>query len=339
MRSLSRADPPTGVGVIGGIGGIGGISIIVPSLGQSPWQEEVLAALRRELVTRDAELLWVLQGEARSPHFVGRREHLVRLPQPVGFASAANVGLAAADPRSESVAIVNDDVVLEPGWLAALAGELTLRPRAAAVQGIQLELDRPGIVEGCGLGWNRSWQAVQVRAGESPPAPTAPPFEVFGVSATAALYRREALTEVATTGASFFAERLGSYYEDVELAVRLREAEWESWCVPAARARHAGQATTGRIPLRRWRWIYRNRLLVVRRLLGGQFAANLPRLALRDGKDLLLACGHLDGARAAGIVSGWSTAVPRLLDFAPPSAAARERALTAAERFRIGSTA
>ena len=43
MRCLSRADPPTGVGVIGGIGGIGGISIIVPSLGQSPWQEEVLA--------------------------------------------------------------------------------------------------------------------------------------------------------------------------------------------------------------------------------------------------------------------------------------------------------
>ena len=31
--------------------------------------------------------------------------------------------------------------------------------------------------------------------------------------------------------------------------MRLREAEWESWCVPAARARHAGQATFGRAPL------------------------------------------------------------------------------------------
>ncbi len=315
---------------------------IVPSLGHSPWQEEMLAALRVELAGQDAELVWVHQGTAPAPALAGPSERLVRLPQPVGFAAAANFGLAAADPQSTAIAIVNDDLVVAPGWLAALTGELGRRPGAAAVQGVQLEMERPRVVEGCGLGWNRSWQAVQVAAGEPAPPSTAPPFELFGVSATAALYRRAALAASAGGAGSslgLFDERLGSYYEDVELAVRLREAEWESWCVPAARARHAGQATAGRAPLRRWRAIHRNRLLVLRRLLGSGFAAALPRLAARDLRDLARACLRFDGARALGVVAGWSAALPKLAAFAPPSAAASGRALAAAERFRIGSAA
>jgi len=314
------------------------ISAIVPSLGRSPWQAEMLAALRRELAGQNAELVWVQQGPAPAPKLAGARELLVRLPQPVGFAVAANVGLAAADTESAFVAIVNDDLVVEPGWLAALAEELAHRPRAAAVQGVHLELARPQLVEGCGLEWNRSWQAVQVGGGSTPPAKSAPAFELFGVSATAALYRRAALAAVAAVDASFFDERFGSYYEDVELAVRLREAEWESWCAPAALARHAGQATTGRAPLRRWRAIHRNRLWVLRRLLGSRFAATLPTIVGRDARDLVRAGLRLDVARGAGIVAGWAAAVPRLAGFAPPAAAAGGRALAAAERFRIGST-
>jgi len=321
------------------------LTVIVPSLGRSPWQSEMLAALRRELAGADAELIWVHQGASAAPHLSGARELFVRLPQPAGFAAAANLGLDAADPRSAAIAIVNDDLVVEPGWLQALTGELVRRPQAAAVQGVHLELARPQVVEGCGLGWNAAWQAVQLRAGEAPPDEGAAAFEIFGVSATAAIYRREALLAVAPAGAGasggggFFDARLGSYYEDVELAVRLREADWESWCVPAARARHAGQATTGRAPLRRWRSIYRNRLLVLRRLLGARFAPNFFRLAARDGRDLARACLRLDASRVAGIAVGWAAALPRFLAHAPPTAAAGQRALAAAERFRIGSAA
>jgi GT2 family glycosyltransferase len=312
---------------------IGPISAIVPSLGHSPWQDEMLDALRHELAGGAAELVWVHQGTAPAPTLDRPRERLVHLPRAAGFAAAANLGLAQADPLSSAIAIVNDDLVVEPGWLAALAGELARRPRAAAVQGVHMEIDRPERVEGCGLGWNRAWQAVQVGAGEPPPTATAAPFELFGVSATAALYRREALA------ARFFEERLGSYYEDVELAVRLREAEWESWCVPAARARHAGQATAGRAPLGRWRSIHRNRLLVLRRLLGSEFVPSLPRLAARDLRDLLRAGLRFDAARAVGVVAGWASALPQLAAFAPPSVSANRRALAAAARFRIGSAA
>ena len=74
-------------------------------------------------------------------------------------------------------------------------------------------------------------------------------------------------------------------------------------------------------------------------IIGSEFVANLPRLAVRDLRDLLRACLRCDGARAVGVVAGWASAVPQLAAFAPPSAPANRRALAAAARFRIGSAA
>ena len=81
--------------------------------------------------------------------------------------------------------------------------------------------------------------------------------QVFGVSATAAVYRRSALDEV-----GLFDERLVSWYEDVDLAVRLRAAGWRALHVPAARALHAGGATARRLSWRYGRLLYGNRWLV-----------------------------------------------------------------------------
>ncbi len=48
--------------------------------------------------------------------------------------------------------------------------------------------------------------------------------------------------------AQVFAERLFIYYEDVELAVRLRQAGWSAWLEPRARATHAGSASLSTLP-------------------------------------------------------------------------------------------
>ena len=144
--------------------------------------------------------------------------------------------------------------------------------------------------------------------GEPAPGPEGPVSEIFGVSATAAVYRREALREVAPDG-EVFDTRLGFYYEDVDLACRLRAAGWRALLVPAARALHAGSVTARTQGRDRWCRIYGNRWLVAKRYLGGGFWPRVPLLALRDGADL----GHalLAGERelAAGIVSGWRRAL------------------------------
>jgi GT2 family glycosyltransferase len=310
---------------------------VVPSLGASSIAGEALARLRAELAPLGgaAALAWVHQGGALAPELDRAGERLVRLPHAAGFAAAVNAGAAALSP-AEMVAVVNDDALLEPGWLAALLEELARRPGVAAVQGVNLELDTPERVDGCGLAWNDDWQAIQIGRGEAPPDARAEAFELFGVSATAALYRSAALAAVARPTAPLFDERLGSYYEDVELAVRLRAAGFASWCVPRARARHQGQGTTRRAPRARWRQLYRNRRWVVATLLGERYPFERARIVARDRRDLARRLATLDLAAVSGIVAGTREAEARPTALGLPEAAAAARALEAALRLRAG---
>src|SRR6187549_2996857 len=161
------------------------VSVVVPTLGRSPYLSRCLRALAGPGVER---IVVVPQGAAGAVPG-GLAELVVGVPGRLGFSAATNRGIAAArDPHF--VATVNDDAVVADDWLALLAGALEATPRAAAAQGVNLRLDAPHLVDGRGLRWNHRWQAEQLGAGTSAPPKDGPPEEVFGVSATAALYRR-----------------------------------------------------------------------------------------------------------------------------------------------------
>ena len=303
---------------------------IVPTVGQSAWLPACLEALRRS-GGGEMEILLVAQGENGRAHARAAakpNDRLLELEGNVGFAAANNRGFEEA--QTELVALVNDDVVVADGWYPALAGALDADPGVAAVQGVHLRLDDPSKVDGCGLAWNRWWQAVQIGHGETPPAAAAPNREIFGVSATAAIYRRRALEEVAdkvpgtadkVPGTAVFDPLLFAYYEDVELAGRLAAAGHRSLLVPSARASHAGSTSGRRLGLGGWPLIYGNRHLVLARLLGRRYAAALPRAATRDVLDLLRALWTGQLGRSAGIVAGWGRALrhlPRYLHLGAP---------------------
>jgi N-acetylglucosaminyl-diphospho-decaprenol L-rhamnosyltransferase len=259
------------------------VTAIVPTLGRSPWLIPCLEALRREGV----EIIVIDQSETP----LDLPDRVIRPGKNLGFAAATNLGIA--ESSREYVATVNDDALVEPGWAASLVEALDHHPKAAAAQGINFSMG--GLVDGCGIEWNQWGQAIQV--GHGKPAPFfSEPREVWGVSATAAIYRREAL------GNKPFDPRLVSYYEDVDLAGRLRADGWSALLVPAAQARHAGSATGGTMSRERWRLVYGNRWLVAR---GQPFW----RMAVRDLLDLARAFGSGDLSRAAGIPSGWLRAL------------------------------
>jgi GT2 family glycosyltransferase len=277
------------------------VTAVVPTLGRSPLLVPCLEALRREGMKIVLEIILVDQGETAVEIPTGLADRILRPGRNLGFAAGTNLGIA--DASGEGIATVNDDAVVEPGWLAVLVAALEADPGVAAVQGVNLQLNAPDQVDGCGIAWNRWWQAVQIDHGRTAPPVSSEMREVFGVSATAALYRRAALEGEA------FDPRLGSYYEDVDLAVRLRAAGWRSLLVPAARVRHGGSVTGRTLSRERWRLIYGNRYLVASRLLGRGFLARLPILALRDGIDLGRAVLRGDRELAAGIVGGWGRAL------------------------------
>lgn len=309
------------------------LTAVVPTLGTSPLLVPALEALRAD-GGGEVAIVVVHQGGGEGPRLPpGLADEVLTPPRNLGFAAGTNLGLARA--VSPWVAAVNDDLLVEPGWYRALVEALETRPGAAAAQGVNLRLDAPERVDGLGIGWNGAWQAVQVGRGGPAPGLGDPVREVFGASATAAVFRAEALGRVALAGGAVFDPRLGSYYEDVELACRLRGAGYTAWCVPRARARHAGSLTGGRHRVRRLTRIYGNRHLVLARLLGSAFPRALPAALLRDLRDLARALLRLDAAAAAGIAGGWARAVHRLPRFAhrgDPAVPAAEL-----ERFRVAA--
>lgn len=321
------------------------IAAVVPTLGTSPHLEEAVRALRRERGPNGESVqVIVVHPQGACPPAVADIAELKQIAtqRALGFAAATNLGIAAAHQLGARwIATVNDDLRVTPGWAASLIRALEADPDACAAQGVQLRLDDPTRVDGCGLAWNRSWQAVQLRAGEPPPSPDEPESEIFGVSATAAVYRTEALVRASALAAVTledpgpFERRLVSYYEDVELACRLRATGARALLVPRARALHAGSATGRSMALRRWRWIYGNRLLVLARLLGGRFLREAPRTLLRDARDLARAAGSREIRQSVGIVAGWGRALRR-----GPAFAHRGEPLVplaVLERFRISS--
>ncbi len=319
------------------------LSAIVPTLGLSPWLTSCLEALRRD--GGDLEILLVVQGAVDVGEAEGLADRVVRTPSNVGFAAANNLGIAAA--RGDYLATINDDAILGEGWCRILLEALENRPEVAAAQGVNLQLEEPSTVDGAGLTWNRAWQAVQIARGapstdiEAGGSQSA--VEIFGVSATAAIYRRSALVRVSTpdrdadltdNSPNAFDRRLFAYYEDVDLACRLRGQGFKALMLPAATARHAGSLTGERLTGGKVRWIYRNRQLVLARLLGHAFWPRWPRILLRDVADLWLAVRRRDRTTAGGIVAGLSAVARHWPGFARMGRPLVP--LTELRRFQVG---
>jgi GT2 family glycosyltransferase len=288
------------------------VTFVVPSLGTSPYLRDCVgSAAASQDVHAEIVLVHPRSVTPGLDSIPGLRSVTTR--REVGFSEACNLGISAS--RGEYVALLNDEAILESDWARRLISALREVPCAAAAQGVNLVMARPDRMDGRGLQWNQKWQAVQIGHGDPAPPAGGPIEEVFGVSATAAVYRRGALEAVSLPNSEVFDPRLESYYEDVELACRLREAGYTALSVPAARALHAGATTTSGRALHRFRLIYGNRYLVLARFRGKAFWGDLPTLLGRDLLDLGQAAIDLDHRKLLGILDGWVRAIRHLALF------------------------
>jgi GT2 family glycosyltransferase len=204
---------------------------------------------------------------------------VVAFSRNLGFAGGANEGIART--RAPFVLLLNNDALVEPDYVARLAARLELDGRVAAAQGLVTSEDGRQI-DTAGLAWNARGEAVPVLGGKDASQAPREPFEVSGVSATATLYRREAL-EAVTRGGSVFDGAFFAYYEDVDLSLRLRRAGWRFVCDPRALARHEGSRTGRRTPIRRALWTARNRWRTLfRNFTPGLIGRSLPALLRAD---------------------------------------------------------
>ncbi len=169
------------------------------------------------------------------------REHpdvrVVRLERNGGFCAAANAGIAAA--RGRFIQLLNNDTEVGPGWIeAGLAPFADPTVGAVAPSGAGSVRPEPGRLGGRLVRARRL--ADQARPWRARPSATLarPVEEVFGASGSSAFYRADALRR-----AGRFDPLFGSYYEDVDLAFRLRWAGYRCLFAPDCLIYHDVSAT------------------------------------------------------------------------------------------------
>jgi GT2 family glycosyltransferase len=156
----------------------------------------------------------------------------------VGVAAALNVGVAAA--RGELVALLNNDLELEPNWLGELVASVDRNPQAGSAACKLRNFYRRGELDGAGDVFTRAGGGVKRGNGEPDRGQYDREEEVLAPTGGAGLYRRRALEEVGPFDESFFA-----YFEDVDWGLRAQAAGFRCVYNPAAVGYHMEGRTTG----------------------------------------------------------------------------------------------
>jgi GT2 family glycosyltransferase len=248
-------------------------------------------------------------GSAEMAEQAGTR--VLRLGSNLGFAAAVNRGIEAANQGADWIAILNNDVTLEPEWLEAMLAALmttamttgghegawfacgkVLRANDATVIDATFdEISRAACAWRCGFGrpdapvWNQ-------------------PRKIRIAPMTAALFRSRLFEEVGLLDESF-----ESYLEDVDFGLRCAFKGRQGLYVPEAISRHIGSATAGEWNKDTVRRIARNQVLLAKkhfhgmaiwRIVAGQLLWGL--VACRHGRGLSYLGGKLQGlfSRAEG---------------------------------------
>lgn len=159
---------------------------------------------------------------------------LLRAERNLGFGAAVNWAIRTTD--ADFLVLLGDDAVPEPDFVARVVAahdETGAHMVAACLR------RRDGRIDSAGIEVDRSLVAFDALHG-MPYPPVAEPV-LLGPTGGAAGYSRAALEKVGGFDEGFFA-----YLEDVDLAIRLRQAGARCASAPEAVALHAGSATLTR---------------------------------------------------------------------------------------------
>ena len=172
------------------------------------------------------------------------RVALRRNPDNLGFARGVNAILgdllASPESRPEFIALLNNDAVPEPDWLAALL-KMAESSEAAAVSSKMLRYDDRNKLDNAGHVFLNTGEVLPRGAGRSP-AEFDAPAEVAGVCAGACLLRTDMLADI-----GIFDEFFVTGYEDAELGLRAMLAGYRQVFAPRAVVRHRIGASIDKI--------------------------------------------------------------------------------------------
>lgn len=163
---------------------------------------------------------------------------IIKNPENYGFARANNIGIhkALEDPSCRYILCLNNDTTSQGDFLMKLTNCAKRHPNAGSIQSKMIWGSNPELLDSAGIEYSRN--GLSFNRGEyEPENHYNHEEEIFGCCAGASLYRREALEDIEDNG-DYFDSDFFAYYEDFDLALRLRWAGWAAWYCPDAVVNH-----------------------------------------------------------------------------------------------------
>lgn len=156
----------------------------------------------------------------------------------LGFGGGVNA--AAGVARGERIVLLNDDSMVEPGWLESLGDCLERHPRAAMVGSTYLHTD--GSLQEAG---SVVWSDGTTSAFGDYDGGADWCFEkrVDYCSGGSLLIRKDVWDDLGGFDDRYYP----AYFEDIDLALRAGAAGWEVWYQPLSRLRHVRSGSSGRL--------------------------------------------------------------------------------------------
>jgi N-acetylglucosaminyl-diphospho-decaprenol L-rhamnosyltransferase len=211
-------------------------AIYIPHFNGFERLERALESLREQ--TRPVDVVVADNGSSDGSADLLRERFpevaLVELGRNLGFGPALN--RAIAERPGDPVLLLNNDVECEPRFVEAM---LESAEGAETVAGVLAQEAAPTLIDSAGVVADRTLMGFDYLHGE-PLEAALGAAAPLGPTGGAALYRLDAFR-----AAGGFDERIFLYYEDLDLALRLRAAGARCRLAGEARALHAYSASSG----------------------------------------------------------------------------------------------
>lgn len=213
--------------------------VVIPTLNARELLAETLASIEAQTVPAEIVVVDNASSDGTGEMLAERfpRVTVVRNSENLGFGRAVNRGAAEAK-NADVVVLVNNDAVCAADFVEELLAPFA-DPSVGMVAGVLVQGSAPDLVDSAGIELDTtlgSWDYLWNR----PLAALAAARDPVGPCGGAAAYWLPAFRELGGFDEAFFA-----YWEDVDLALRFRNAGWRCALAPGARAVHRHGQTLG----------------------------------------------------------------------------------------------
>jgi GT2 family glycosyltransferase/predicted phosphodiesterase len=251
---------------------------------------------------------------------------IIRLEKNTGFSFGYNKGIKRAleDENINYIVVLNNDTKLDEKFVEKMVDCAERNPDAGSIQPKVVNFFEKGKIDCAGIyisrdgtAHNRGYGKDAEKYGEEK--------EIFGANGTASLFTRKALERTQFKKGEYFDNDYFAFYEDVDLAWRIRKIGLKSYYCPNAVVWHIHSGTAGKASLLKAYYLHRNYFFTVfknypcRKLAKTLFWRFMSYIQLilnafqKKKREAEFVKGYGKGRVAATILSAWVSVILNLL--------------------------